>query len=115
MKLRFIILLLAGVFSLRTYGGALYFYEMSNASEAGYGGAGLAARANDAGTVFANPAGMSLFDSSEMLAGGVGVYIDASFKTNNDNTSTGGSGHVNKRVVPAGSFSYLKPINEKWT
>jgi long-chain fatty acid transport protein len=95
--------------------GALYFYEMSNASESGYGGAGMAARANDAGTVFTNPAGMTRFDDSKMLAGAVGVYIDGGFKTNAQNTSTGGSGHVNKRIVPAGSFSYLKPINDRWT
>lgn len=48
--------------------GALYFYEMSNASESSYGGAGMTARANDAGTVFTNPAGMALFDDSAMLA-----------------------------------------------
>ncbi len=95
--------------------GALYIYEMSNASEPGYGGAGMVARANDAGTVYSNPAGMTRFDDSKMLAGGIGVYIDGGFQTNGNNTSPGGSGHVNKRVVPAGSFSYLKPINDKWT
>ena len=57
--------------------GALCIYEMSNASESGYGGAGMAARANDAGTVFSNPAGMALFDDSAMLAGGVGVYKES--------------------------------------
>jgi long-chain fatty acid transport protein len=88
---------------------------MSNASESGYGGAGLAARANDAGTVFTNPAGMTLFNESEMLAGGVGVYIDGGFQTNGNNTSSGGSGHVNKRIVPAGTFSYLDQINERWS
>lgn len=95
--------------------GALYFYEMSNASEAGYGGVGLAARANDAGTVFTNPAGMMQFDSSAMLTGGTGVYIDAGFGTSELNTSSGPSRSVNKRIVPAGSFSYLRPINDKWT
>ena len=95
--------------------GALYFYEMSNASEAGYGGVGMSARANDSGTVFTNPAGMMQFKDSAMLAGATGVYIDAGFQTNGQNTSTGGSGHVNKRVVPAGSFSYLRPINDRWT
>jgi len=98
-----------------TQAGALYFYEMSNASESSYAGAGMAARANDSGTVFTNPAGMTRFDDSKMLAGFTGVYIDGGFQTNGNNTSTGGSGHVNKRVVPAGSFSYLKPINDKWT
>jgi long-chain fatty acid transport protein len=95
--------------------GSLYFYEMSNASEAGYGGVGMSARASDAGTVFTNPAGMTRFDKPAMLAGGTGVYIDAGFSTNDDNTSTGPSRSVNKRVIPAGSFSYLRPINDKWS
>jgi len=109
--------LLGGLFLLPgvAQAGALYIYEMSNASEPGYGGAGMAARANDAGTVFSNPAGMSLFDDSEMLAGGIGVYIDGGFKTNAQNTATGGSGTVNKRVVPAGSFAYLDQFNDKWS
>ena len=95
--------------------GALYFYEMSSASESGYGGVGLTARANDAGTAFTNPAGMTQFDTSKMLAGGVGVYIDAGFNTNELNTATGPSRSVNKRIVPAGSFSYVKPIDDKWS
>ena len=94
---------------------ALYFYEMSNASESSYGGVGMTARANDSGTVFTNPAGMTRFDDSAMLAGGVGVYIDGGFQTNGQNTATGPSGHVNKRVVPAGSFSYLRSLNDQWT
>ncbi len=98
-----------------SHAGALYFYEMSNASEAGYGGAGMVARANDAGTVFSNPAGMTRFDHSEMLGGGVGVYIDGGFQTNDQNTASGASGHVNKRVVPAGSFSYLRPLDDRWS
>jgi long-chain fatty acid transport protein len=95
--------------------GALYFYEMSNASESSYAGAGMTARANDAGTVFTNPAGMMRFDTPEMLAGATGVYIDAGFTTNANNTATGPSAGVNKRVVPAGSFSYIRPLNEKWS
>lgn len=96
-------------------GGALYFYEMSNASESSYGGVGMTARANDSGTVFTNPAGMTRFGSSAMLAGGTGVYIDGGFQTNNRNTASGRSGSVNKRIVPAGSFSYLRPLNDKWS
>lgn len=106
---------LLSVLSGQTVAGALYIYEMSSASESSYGGAGLAARANDAGTVFANPAGMTRFDDSAMLGGAIGVYIDAGFHTNAQNTASGGSGHVNKRIVPAGSFSYLRPINDRWT
>ena len=93
--------------------GALYIYEMSNVTEVGYGGAGMVARANDAGTAFSNPAGMTRFDEPEMLAGGTGVYIEANFKTNDSNTATGRDGKVNRRVIPAGSFSYIKPMSDK--
>lgn len=58
---------------------------------------------------------MARFDKSAMLAGATGVYIDGGFKTSNLNTASGKSGSVNKRVVPAGSFSYLRPLNDKWT
>jgi len=49
--------------------GALYFPEMSSASESSYAGAVMVARANDAGTAFSHPADMTRFDKSEMLAG----------------------------------------------
>ena len=66
------------------------------------------------GTVFTNPAGMTRFDDSELLAGGVGgVYIDAGFQTNDLNTATGRSRSVNKRIVPAGTLSYVRPLNEQ--
>ena len=93
--------------------GALYFPEMSNASEAGYAGAGMVARANDAGTAFSNPAGMTLFEESEMLAGATLVYIDAGFSTNADNTADGKSGSANKHILPMGSFSYVRPISDR--
>jgi long-subunit fatty acid transport protein len=48
---------------------------MSNVSESSYAGAGMVARANDAGTVFTNPAGMTRFDDSAAIAGATFVYI----------------------------------------
>jgi long-chain fatty acid transport protein len=94
--------------------GAIYFQEMSSASESGYAGAGMVARANDAGTAFSNPAGMTRFDESEILAGGVGVYIEANFKPNRDRTTVEGrDGSVNKRIVPAGSFAYIRPVSDR--
>jgi long-subunit fatty acid transport protein len=65
--------------------------------------------------VFTKPAGMTCFGDPAMLAGATGVYIEGGFQTNGNNTSTSGSGSVNKRVVPAGSFSYLDLINDRWT
>jgi len=96
-----------------TYAGALYFPEMSSASESAYAGAGMVARANDAGTVFSNPAGMTRFDEAEMMAGGIGVFIPADFDTGPNNTADGSSRGINKRVVPAGSFAYVRPLSDK--
>jgi len=96
-----------------TYAGALYFPEMSSASESSYAGAGMVARANDAGTVFSNPAGMTRFDEPEMMAGGIGVFIPADFDTGPNNTADGSSRGINKRVVPAGSFAYVRPLSDK--
>ena len=93
--------------------GGAYIYEMSNASEVGYGGAGMVARANDAGTVFSNPAGMTRFDESEMMAGAVAVYIDAGFSKNENNTATGKASGLNKRIVPAGNFGYIRPLSDR--
>jgi long-chain fatty acid transport protein len=94
--------------------GGLYIPEMSNASESSYAGAGMVARANDAGTAFSNPAGMTRFDKPEMLAGASGVYIEANFKTDRDNTTVEGrDGSVNKNIIPAGSFSYVRPMSDQ--
>ena len=96
-----------------TYAGALYFYELANASESSYGGAGMVARANDAGTVFTNPAGMTRFDEREIMAGATGVFIDSDFRTGPDNTVDGSSRGVNHRIVPGGSFAYLRPLSDR--
>ncbi len=96
-----------------TSAGALYFYEMSSASESGYAGAGMVARANDAGTAFSNPAGMTRFDSPAMLAGATGVYINAGFRSGPGTTTDGREKGVNKRVVPAGSFAYVHPVSDR--
>jgi len=93
--------------------GALYFPEMSSASESSYAGAGMVARANDAGTVFSNPAGMTRFDEPEMMAGGIGVFIPADFDTGPNKTADGSSRGINKRIVPAGSFAYVRPLSDK--
>ncbi len=46
------------------HGGGVYLYEV-NATEVGLAGAGWAARADDASTVFTNPAGMTRIENRE--------------------------------------------------
>ena len=106
-------LLACALLPAMTYAGALYFPEMSSASESSYAGAGMVARANDAGTVFSNPAGMTRFDEAEMMAGGIGVFIPADFDTGANNTVDGSSRGINRRIVPAGSFAYVRPLSDK--
>lgn len=92
--------------------GAAYIYELSNVSEPGYAGAGMVARANDAGTVFTNPAGMARFDEPEALAGASLTYISARFNTTEGNTVDGSNNGVSV-PVPAGSGAYIYPVSDK--
>jgi long-chain fatty acid transport protein len=95
------------------YAGGAYIYEMGSSTEVGYGGVGMAARAGDAGTVFTNPAGMTRFDESELLAGGLLVYIYAPFK--DDGNSVEGTTGGSKDWIPAGSVAYVKPVSDRLT
>ncbi len=96
-----------------SWAGSLYLPEMSNVSEAGYAGAGLAARANDAGTVFTNPAGMTRFDDPELIAGGTFVYIHGPLDINGDETTVEGNSRTVKDVIPAGSVAYVYPVSDR--
>lgn len=91
--------------------GGAYLPEMSSVAETGYAGVGLAARAGDAGTVFTNPAGMTRFDESELMAGGTLVYIYGPFK--DDGNSVEGTTGGSKDWIPAGSVAYIHPVSEK--
>ena len=105
-----------GALPAGAWAGALYFPEMSSVSEAGYAGAGMVARANDAGTAFSNPAGMTRFDKPEIMGGATGVYIEANFKPDRENTTVEGrDGSVNKRIIPVGSFAYVRPLSDHWS
>ena len=94
------------------YAGAAYIYEMANPTDTGYAGAGLAARANDAGTVFTNPAGMTRFEESTALAGGTPLYIYGPFNPDKNTTVDQRDGGV-KEFLAGASFAYIRPVTEK--
>ena len=89
-KMGLLTLITGGILSMIcadfAYAGAAYIYEMANPSDTGYAGAGLAGRANDAGTVFTNPAGMTRFKESTALAGLTMLYLYAPFNPDKDTT-----------------------------
>jgi long-chain fatty acid transport protein len=115
-KMGFFILMTGGIlYGICTglaYAGSAYIYEMANPADTGYAGAGLAARAGDAGTVFTNPAGMTRFKESTALAGVTPLYINAAFNPDQGTTASGSDGGVNEFLSGA-SFAYIRPITEK--
>ena len=67
--------------------GGLYLYEVGTA-DVGLGAAGYAARAQDAGTAFTNPAGMTRLKQPSLLAGAQPMYIHLDFSADGNTNST---------------------------
>jgi long-chain fatty acid transport protein len=84
--------------STPAHAGAAYIYEMGNPTDTPYASAGLAARAGDAGTVFTNPAGMTRFESSEMLGAATPLYIYANYDPDENTTVSGSDGQTSHPV-----------------
>ena len=94
------------------YAGAAYIYETGNPTDTGYAAAGLAGRANDAGTVFTNPAGMTRFEKSTYLAGVTPLYLYAPFDPDENTTVSGSDGDTNE-VFAGASFAYIRPVTDR--
>jgi long-chain fatty acid transport protein len=103
------------LFSPAAFGGGIVLYEIAT-PDVGLAAAGYAARAEDASTVFKNPAGMSLIASNQFQGGLQALYGSVSFSPD-DNTSTdlgtGGGGNA-VGWLPAGSAFAVIPVAEKW-
>jgi long-chain fatty acid transport protein len=93
----------------RSFAGAAYIYEMGSVGEIGTGAAGLAARAQDAGTVFTNPAGMTRFQKSQFQAGGGLLYLHAPFQPDRSTTVPGTNGSTSE-FIPLGSLAYIHSL-----
>jgi long-chain fatty acid transport protein len=105
-------IVLCMVFSTRSWAGGAYIYETGNPTDIGLGSAGLAARAQDPGTVFTNPAGMTRFKQSELLLAGYALYLHAPFDPDSNTTTSGGDGNTNE-LFPGGSAAYVHPVSPK--
>jgi long-chain fatty acid transport protein len=99
------------LFASHVNAGALYIYETGSPSEIGFAGAGMAGRAQDAGTVFTNPAGMTRFDDTAMLASAGLLYLHAPFGTDSNNTISGKDGDTDE-FFPYGSFAYIHSYSD---
>jgi long-chain fatty acid transport protein len=104
--------LLVTLFTSSSYAGALYIYETGNPTDTAYAGAGLAARAQDAGTVFTNPAGMTRFNGNATLAAGGLLYLHAPFNPDSGNDIPGTDGSTTE-FFPYGSFAYIHSVSDQ--
>ena len=97
------------------FAGGLIFYEIGTA-DVGLASAGYAARAQDAGTLATNPAGMTRIQGSEFLLGTQALYGDAEFSQDANTTVSGDDGGNLLGLIPMGSAFYVNEINPdlKW-
>ncbi len=90
----------------------LWLYEMGT-PDVGTASAGMASRAEDAATAFANPAGMTRLKESQMMIGIQPIYADVKFDTEVA-TFGGGDGGNAGGLIPTGSLSYVNSLSDDW-
>jgi long-chain fatty acid transport protein len=92
-------------------GAGLWLYEMGT-PDVGTATAGMASRASDAATAFANPAGMTRLTESQLMVGVQPLYANIKFDTQKA-TFGGGDGGNAGGLVPTGSLSYVNSMSDK--
>ena len=80
------------------WAGGVMLYQFGS-PDVGLAAAGYAARAQDASTVFTNPAGMSRLEKSQVLGGLQALYGDVKFSPNASTTVSGATAGM-----PSGGF-----------
>jgi long-chain fatty acid transport protein len=98
-------ILLVSLIVSSSQAGGLYLYELGT-PDVGTAAAGWAARAQDAATVFTNPAGMTRLEKSELLVGVQPLYLHAEFSPDADTTTSGSDGDAST-WLPAGGLYYV--------
>ena len=89
--------------------GGIYLYEVATADNS-LASAGTAARAEDASTIYANPAGMTRLNGNQMSLGGQAMHVDANYELNDPNRA--GPGNV-VGWLPSASAFYSHSINDR--
>lgn len=112
-----LLFLIVGMVALcpAVFGGGIALYEIAT-PDVGLASAGYAARADDASTVFKNPAGMSLIASNQFQGGLQVLYGSVTFSPDANTSTRLGTADGGNAVgwLPAGSAFVVIPIAEKW-
>lgn len=94
---------------LSVHAAGLWLYEMGT-PDVGTASAGMASRAGDAATAFANPAGMTRLAQSQLMVGIQPIYAKIKFDT--DVATFGGDNGGNAGgFIPTGSLSYVHSLS----
>lgn len=95
--------------------GGIILYEIAT-PDAGLASAGYAARADDASTLFKNPAGMSQLQGTQVQGGLQALYGSVSFTADAKTSPRLGTDDGGNAVgwLPGGSFFVVMPLGEKW-
>jgi len=91
------------------WSAGIMLYEQGT-SDVGLASAGQGARAQDAGTVFTNPAGMTQLKDSQLLTGIVPNFGNFTFSPNAKTTLKGTNGGNAAVPLPGGSFFYVHSL-----
>ena len=110
-KLFGLVVIFVCVIAASTHAGGLYLYELGN-PEVGLAGAGWSARAQDAATVFTNPAGMTRLQKSELLVGPQPLYMHVDFSPDSKTTTSGKDGDAST-WLPAGGLYYAHNLSPR--
>jgi long-chain fatty acid transport protein len=94
--------------------GGASLYEIST-PDVGLASAGYAAGAQDASTLFKNPAGMSILNGPQLNSSLQVLYGNVQFQGNSKTTTTGGNGQNAIGALPGASLFITYPVTEKLT
>ena len=104
-------------FTASAHGGGTMFTEIGT-SDLGLAGAGWAARAQDASTLFTNPAGMSQLDGSQIQTGIQALWGEVQFGTDagtSPQLADDGSGGNGLGSMPMATFFYSHELSDQWS
>jgi long-chain fatty acid transport protein len=98
-----------------TRAGGIFIYEIAT-PDVGLASAGYAARADDASTLFKNPAGMSRVDGPQFQGGVQALYGSLKFSPDANTSPRLGTGDGGNGVgwVPGASLFVTMPVADKW-
>jgi long-chain fatty acid transport protein len=109
-------LLALGTVSTQTArAGGIGLYEIAT-PDVGLASAGYASRADDASTLFKNPAGMSRLEGSQLQGGLQALYGSVSFTADDRTSARLGDDDGGNSIgwLPGASLFVVMPLGEKW-